>query len=74
MADSFVGRTAELELIRALLEEGEGPTAAVVLGDPGAGKSRLLTEATRASVLPTFRVVGYERERLVPLAAASQLL
>jgi DNA-binding CsgD family transcriptional regulator len=70
----YVGRVGELDQIRALLEDGEGPAAATVLGDPGVGKSRLLAEAARTSALPTFRVVGYELERQVPFAAASELL
>ena len=74
MTGILVGRTAELEQIAALLGSDEGTAAAVVLGDPGVGKSRLLAEVARDTDLPTFRVVGYESERLVPLAAASELL
>jgi DNA-binding CsgD family transcriptional regulator len=52
-----------------------GPVAAVVVGEPGSGKSRLLAEARDRSPLPhSFAVVGYEPERQVPLAAASGLL
>ncbi len=49
--------------------------AAVVFGEPGSGKSRLLAEAAlRAPLSNRFRVVGYEPEREVPLTAASDLL
>jgi DNA-binding CsgD family transcriptional regulator len=52
-----------------------GPSAAVVVGEPGSGKSRLLAEARSETALPeTFAVSGYEAERHVPLAAASALL
>jgi hypothetical protein len=52
-----------------------GPVAAVVVGEPGSGKSRLLAQARTRSALPrSFAVVGYEPERKVPLAAASALL
>ena len=72
----FVGRARELE---ALAEVGStrapGPVAALVVGEPGCGKSRLLAEARMRSALPhSFAVVGYEAERRVPLAAASGLL
>lgn len=52
-----------------------GPVAAVVVGEPGSGKSRLLAEARTRTTLPhPHAVVGYEPERLVPLAAAAGLL
>jgi DNA-binding CsgD family transcriptional regulator/tetratricopeptide (TPR) repeat protein len=74
---AFVGRVGELaalaEIERAAVQ-GE-VAAAIVLGDPGTGKSRLLTEAAARAELPKeFRVVGYEPERDVPLAAASEFL
>jgi DNA-binding CsgD family transcriptional regulator len=74
---AFVGRVDEL----AALSEIAGAAirghaaAAVILGDPGSGKSRLLAEAAaRAQLSNRFRVVGYEPEREVPLASASELL
>lgn len=73
MSGVFVGRERELERIRAL-DGLEGPAALVIVGDPGSGKSRLLVEGAAASQRHVFRVVGYEPERLVPLAAASDLL
>jgi len=52
-----------------------GPVAAIVVGKPGSGKSRLLAEARTRTALPhPFAVVGYESERQVPLAAAAGLL
>jgi DNA-binding CsgD family transcriptional regulator len=73
---AFVGRTNELEtLAEAVDEGGTGPAMAIVVGEPGSGKSRLLAEARARSALPhSFAVVGYEAERQVPLAAAAGLL
>jgi len=72
----FVGRTRELDaLAEVAATSASGPVAAVVAGEPGSGKSRLLAEAQVRSALPhSFAVVGYESERQVPLAAASRLL
>jgi ABC-type cobalamin transport system ATPase subunit len=72
----FVGRRGELaELDEITGAAGAGHVAAaVVVGEPGSGKSRLLAEAAgRAPLSNRFRVVGYEPEREVPLAAASDL-
>jgi DNA-binding CsgD family transcriptional regulator len=73
---AFVGRTNELEtLAEVAAEGGDGPAMAIVVGEPGSGKSRLLTEARARSALQhSFAVVGYETERQVPLAAAATLL
>jgi DNA-binding NarL/FixJ family response regulator len=72
----FVGRAGELEaLVELTATSAHGPVAAVVVGEPGSGKSRLLAEARAGSGLPhSFAVVGFEPERQVPLAAASGLL
>jgi DNA-binding CsgD family transcriptional regulator len=72
----FVGRAGEFEaLAEVAATSALGPVAAVVVGEPGSGKSRLLAEARGRSALPhSFAVVGYEPERQVPLAAASGLL
>lgn len=48
---------------------------AMVVGDPGSGKSRLLREAATRTELPNhFHVVGFEPESDVPLASASEFL
>lgn len=72
----FVGRAGELAALRDVARRGAaGPAAAVVVGEPGSGKSRLLAEARAETALPeTYTVSGYEAERHVPLAAASGLL
>jgi predicted ATPase len=74
----FVGRReelAELDEITGAAAAGHFAAAAVVVGEPGSGKSRLLAEAAgRAPLSTRFRVVGYEPEREVPLAAVSDLL
>jgi DNA-binding NarL/FixJ family response regulator len=74
---AFVGRREELvELGEVAGEAAAGDVAAaVVVGEPGSGKSRLLAEAAaRVRLSNRFRVVGYEPERDVPLSAASDLL
>ena len=73
----FVGRADELaRLGQTVAAASAGDVAvAVVVGDPGTGKTRLVAEAVDATELrPLFRVSGYEPEREVPLAAASALL
>jgi len=73
---TFVGRSVELEALAEIASDSEtGPALAIVVGEPGSGKSRLLAEARTRSALPhAFAVVGYEPERQVPLAAAAGLL
>jgi DNA-binding NarL/FixJ family response regulator len=73
---TFVGRARELAALRDVVEgTAEGHFAAVLVGEPGSGKSRLLAEVLR-DVPPqrVFTIEGYEAERRVPLAAASDLL
>jgi hypothetical protein len=63
-----------LEEIAAAIPRGE-VAAAVVIGGPGNGKSRLLDEiANRAEHANLLRVVGYEPEQKVPLASAAEPL
>lgn len=73
---AFVGRATELAALRNVARDSvSGPSAAVVVGEAGSGKSRLLGEARAQALLPaTFTVAGYEAERRLPLAAASDLL
>jgi DNA-binding CsgD family transcriptional regulator len=72
----FVGRSEELRaLAEVTARVDDGPSAAVIVGDPGSGKTRLLAEvAHRLGVMTQLRVVGYEPERRVPLAAAADLV
>jgi DNA-binding CsgD family transcriptional regulator len=73
----FVGRVDELAALGevAAAAESGNAAAALVVGDPGSGKSRLLSEAAaRIRMNSLFRIVGYEPESDVPLAAASDLL
>jgi predicted ATPase len=72
----FVGRTRELEVLGEVADSASGsPGAAIVIGEPGSGKSRLLAEAQgRARVQHRLAITGYEPERHVPLAAAAPLL
>jgi DNA-binding NarL/FixJ family response regulator len=78
MSVPFIGRAAELDRIRALARTitiDHRPSALVFVGEPGLGKSRLLSEARSATgVRHRLDVVGYEPERNVPLAAAGELL
>ena len=78
MPGSFVGREDELAAVLDLAEgagRGEGPVVAVVLGEPGSGKSRLLTEACSRITLPERTLLaGYEPEATIPLAMARGLL
>jgi len=74
----LVGRAHELALIDAearKFRDRGGNAAVLIVGDPGQGKTRLLAEArARLAIRSQFEIVGYETERIVPLAAASSLL
>lgn len=71
----FIGRSRELRLLEAIIAAPAGPTAGLVIGVPGSGKSRLLAEARRLAPDSTvLAVTGFESERDVPLAAAAALL
>jgi DNA-binding CsgD family transcriptional regulator len=75
---SIVGRERELATILSLARgarERPGPAVALVTGDPGQGKTRLLAEvAARLDRVETLRAQGFEPERNVPLAAAGEML
>jgi DNA-binding CsgD family transcriptional regulator len=74
---AFVGRAEELARLEAAgrAAVAGGVAAVLVVGEPGVGKSRLLAEAVkRIPLRRQFQVVGFEPERLVPLAAAASLL
>jgi predicted ATPase len=65
-ADVFVGRSVELDLVRAWLARvGEGGAPGLfVVGEPGVGKTRLLTEASR---IATERGMRVARASCLPL-------
>ena len=73
---AFVGRAAELAQLERLFTVADGPAAALIVGDPGTGKTRLLAELKlrAAHVGDQLQVIGYETEQKVPLASASDLL
>ena len=78
MTTGFVGRSGELSTLIGLLERGRRerlPSAALISGEPGSGKSRLLAEVLEhAPVGRVIRIVGFEPIQPIPLAAASDLL
>ncbi len=73
---ALVGRAAEVSTLRALERGQHGHTAAaLIVADPGMGKTRLLAET--ADLLRgrrVLRMVGFEPERQVPLGAAVPFL
>ncbi|HEU4978195.1 MAG TPA: LuxR family transcriptional regulator [Solirubrobacteraceae bacterium] len=74
--DLFVGRASELEALTELeaAVQGGRPAAALVVGEPGVGKSRLLAEAVRRLGLPVVQLHGFEPAHEIPLSAAGTLL
>ena len=78
MAVPFVGRGAELATLAALARhghDGHAPAIAIVSGEPGSGKTRLLAEAS--ALLPavrTIRVAGFEPMEPIALGAVGELL
>jgi DNA-binding CsgD family transcriptional regulator len=72
----FVGRTGQLRALAEVVATARsGATAAIVIGEPGSGKSRLLAEAQQRVALPKcLAISGFEPERRIPLAAAASLL
>lgn len=78
MASVFVGRVNELAQLEAVCSRANRearPTAALVTGLPGSGKTRLLAELRgRKPASRLLSVVGYQTGTQVPLAAAGDLL
>ncbi|HEY5846743.1 MAG TPA: AAA family ATPase [Microlunatus sp.] len=75
----FVGRQQELRQLRALVASGRTasrPVVAVVNGEMGIGKTHLVGEfcAEQFGGARRLRITGHEMERVVPFAAATELL
>jgi DNA-binding CsgD family transcriptional regulator len=78
MGVPFVGRRDELASLRGLITRARrepGPVAALISGEPGSGKSRLLREAL-ADIEPRRQIVltGFEPTESIELAAVADLL
>ncbi len=78
MSAPFVGRQRERSEISALVRRSSldrAPVAALVTGEPGSGKTRLLTEILAAPrTAGLVRVVGFEPNQAVPLAAVGEVI
>ena len=78
MSVPFVGRQRELTEVTALLRQSSRertPAAALVTGEPGSGKTRLLTEILAGPrIARLVRVVGFEPNQAVPLAAVGEVI
>src|SRR2546426_1471600 len=71
----FFGRTHELEVVRAALTRAPGeqrPSAVVVDGEPGVGKSRLIEEASRNA--DRVAASAYEPEMNLPFSLGHDLI
>src|SRR5947199_7891845 len=72
----FIGRPHELELVRGALARARRerrPTAVVVDGEPGVGKSRLIDEASRDVRADRVAVSAYEPEMSLPFSLGHDL-
>ena len=72
----FFGRTHELDAIHASLARARRerlPTAVVVDGEPGVGKSRLIEEASRSFPADRVAVSAYEPEMSLPFSLGHDL-
>jgi DNA-binding CsgD family transcriptional regulator len=77
-AGPLLGRSAEVELLSALLDGiGESGSALVLRGEPGIGKSRLLVEAARLASdrqITVLRTTGAQSEAHLAFAGLHQLV
>jgi DNA-binding NarL/FixJ family response regulator len=72
----FLGRPDELDVVRAAVARARRerrPTAVVVDGEPGVGKSRLIDEATRSAGPGRVAVSAYEAESSLPFSLGHDL-
>src|SRR5438093_820366 len=72
----FIGRPHELELVPGALARARRerrPTAVVVDGEPGVGKSRLIDEASRNVRATRVAVSAYEPEMSLPFSLGHDL-
>jgi len=78
MSVPFVGRRRELDELGGLIQRSSrarAPASAVVTGEPGSGKTRLLAEImARPTNARRVRVVGFEPNQAVPLAAVGDVI
>jgi DNA-binding CsgD family transcriptional regulator len=78
MSVPFVGRQRELDELGGLIQRSSrarAPASAVVTGEPGSGKTRLLAELMARPGNPRrARVVGFEPNQAVPLAAVGDVI
>jgi hypothetical protein len=75
-AGVLLGRDEEQRRLAALLgaaRNGRGGSL-LVLGEPGIGKTFLLTEAARRAGIDVIRLDGYESESAMPFAAVQRLV
>jgi len=74
----FVGRRRELEALVALRQQAHQsrrPAVAMVTGEPGSGKTRLLAEVLTATAPGrVIRAVGFEPTQPIPFAALGDFL
>src|SRR5262249_11920150 len=77
-ASALVGRQREVEILTALLGNASAAGRSLVLiGDPGIGKSALLSAASEQARTSGFRVLaatGVQSEAQLPFAGLHQLL
>lgn len=77
MNEPFVGRQDELDRLADLQRRAHRarlPAAALIVGEPGTGKSRLLARVIEQTKMVPGRMVGFEPIQSVPLAAAAGLI